>query len=36
MRRRQWKVALLTEFYPKNDNLLGLNVNRGQQVTVDH
>ncbi|KAK3259833.1 hypothetical protein CYMTET_31187 [Cymbomonas tetramitiformis] len=34
MRRRQWKVGVLLEFYPKSDCLLGLNVNHGQQVKV--
>lgn len=31
---RGWRVGTLTEFYPKNGNLLGLNVNRGQKVCV--
>mmetsp|Transcript_3432 Transcript_3432/g.6785 ORF Transcript_3432/g.6785 Transcript_3432/m.6785 type:complete len:470 (+) Transcript_3432:359-1768(+) len=34
MRRKKWTVRVLSEFYPNSDNLLGLNVNRGQQVKV--
>eukprot|EP00039_Didymoeca_costata_P029679 m.25869 g.25869 ORF g.25869 m.25869 type:complete len:390 (+) comp7744_c0_seq2:102-1271(+) len=34
MKSRSWKVKLLTEFYPKNKSLLGLNVNRGQKICV--
>lgn len=29
MTRRGWTVSHLKEFYPKDDGLLGLNVNRG-------
>jgi len=34
MKRRQWRVKLVREFYPKNPSLLGLNVNRGVEVKV--
>ena len=34
MRRRGWRVCKLSEFYPRSDNLLGLNVNAGQEVKV--
>ncbi|KAI1171789.1 WLM-domain-containing protein [Nemania sp. FL0916] len=34
MRARRWKVGQLTEFYPQQSNLLGLNVNRGQKICV--
>jgi hypothetical protein len=34
MRKRGWKVGTLSEFYPENPGLLGLNVNRGQQIMV--
>jgi hypothetical protein len=34
MKRRKWKVHVLKEFYPKEDGLLGMNVNRGQTVLV--
>eukprot|EP00897_Mesotaenium_endlicherianum_P001197 jgi/Mesen1/11078/ME000099S10515 len=34
MRKRQWKVHLLSEFSPKNPGLLGLNVNGGQEVRI--
>ncbi|KAJ3041560.1 hypothetical protein HDV00_009036 [Rhizophlyctis rosea] len=34
MRKRGWKVGLLVEFFPNNPNLLGLNVNRGQQIKI--
>lgn len=32
--RRQWYVASLKEFYPKNQSLLGMNVNRGACILV--
>jgi WLM domain len=32
--RRQWSVKLLKEFYPADKSLLGLNVNRGQCISV--
>ncbi|KAJ2026699.1 hypothetical protein GGI06_000038 [Coemansia sp. S85] len=31
---RQWKVQVLREFFPTNANLLGLNVNRGQEIRI--
>ncbi|KAI3319665.1 WLM-domain-containing protein [Xylariaceae sp. AK1471] len=34
MRARGWKVGELTEFYPNQQNLLGLNVDRGQKICL--
>ncbi|KAI0020074.1 WLM-domain-containing protein [Xylariomycetidae sp. FL0641] len=34
MRARGWKVKQLTEFYPEQQNLLGLNVNRGAKICL--
>lgn len=34
MRQRGWKVGVLTEFYPQETNLLGLNVNKGQRICL--
>eukprot|EP00038_Savillea_parva_P029753 m.73286 g.73286 ORF g.73286 m.73286 type:complete len:379 (+) comp8827_c0_seq3:302-1438(+) len=34
MRKRQWSVGVLEEFYPKSQGLLGLNVNRGARIKV--
>ena len=34
MRQRMWTVGTLAEFYPKEHNLLGLNINRGQKILV--
>ncbi|KAK1755324.1 WLM domain-containing protein [Echria macrotheca] len=34
MRARGWKVGELAEFYPEQQNLLGLNVNRGQRILL--
>ncbi|KAM0031893.1 putative Zinc finger, RanBP2-type, WLM domain, Zinc finger, RanBP2-type superfamily [Helianthus debilis subsp. tardiflorus] len=34
MRNRRWKVNLLSEFWPSNPALLGLNVNGGQEVKL--
>lgn len=34
MKRHQWEVKTLAEFYPGNDSLHGLNVNRGQCIKV--
>ncbi|KAI1415071.1 WLM-domain-containing protein [Hypoxylon sp. FL1857] len=34
MRARGWKVGQLTEFYPDQHNLLGLNVNHGQKICL--
>ena len=31
---RKWKVHRLQEFYPKNENLLGMNVNRGWKIMI--
>lgn len=35
MRRRQWTVPLLTEFFPPAHNLLGLNVGGGGGKTME-
>ncbi|KAG2416325.1 hypothetical protein HFD88_007540 [Aspergillus terreus] len=34
MRRRDWKVGTLCEFYPQQSNLLGLNINAGQKICL--
>ncbi|VUC20917.1 unnamed protein product [Clonostachys rosea] len=34
MRARGWKVKQLVEFYPEQQNLLGLNINKGQKVCL--
>ncbi|KAG5657605.1 hypothetical protein KAF25_006169 [Fusarium avenaceum] len=34
MRARNWKVRELAEFYPDQQNLLGLNVNRGAKICL--
>ncbi|TEY78710.1 hypothetical protein BOTCAL_0046g00310 [Botryotinia calthae] len=34
MRARHWRVGTLTEFYPDQQNLLGLYVNRGQKICL--
>ncbi|KAL8711264.1 MAG: hypothetical protein Q9225_007150 [Loekoesia sp. 1 TL-2023] len=34
MRQRGWRVGILTEFYPPEQNLLGLNWNRGQKICL--
>ncbi|KAL8991799.1 MAG: hypothetical protein Q9169_007638 [Polycauliona sp. 2 TL-2023] len=34
MRQRGWRVSILTEFYPPEQNLLGLNWNRGQKICL--
>ena len=34
MRQRGWKVGVLTEFFPQETNLLGLNVNAGQRICL--
>ncbi|KAK0729126.1 WLM domain-containing protein [Apiosordaria backusii] len=34
MRARQWRVGQLCEFYPDQNNLLGLNYNRGQRILL--
>lgn len=34
MRQRGWKVGTLSEFYPSQRNLLGLNINAGQKICL--
>lgn len=34
MQQHNLKIGVLQEFFPKDDNLLGLNVNRGQKVLL--
>ena len=34
MRQRGWRVGVLTEFYPPETNLLGLNWNKGQKICL--
>ncbi|PBP21000.1 zinc ion binding protein [Diplocarpon rosae] len=34
MRARGWKVGTLAEFYPEQQNLLGINLNRGQKICL--
>ncbi|KAJ1663416.1 hypothetical protein IW140_005035 [Coemansia sp. RSA 1813] len=34
MQKRGWKVTRLREFYPRNANLLGLNVNQGMEIRI--
>eukprot|EP00250_Pteridium_aquilinum_P004580 c14788_g1_i1 orf=80-1162(+) len=34
MRKRKWRVMLLSEFYPRNPSLLGLNVGAGQEIRI--
>lgn len=34
MRQRGWRVGILTEFYPTETNLLGLNWNQGQKICL--
>ncbi|KAJ2793047.1 hypothetical protein H4R20_006664 [Coemansia guatemalensis] len=34
MQQRGWRVKVLREFYPRTANLLGLNVNRGQEIRL--
>lgn len=34
MRRRDWKVGTLCEFYPRERNLLGLNINAGGKICL--
>ncbi|RKP14250.1 WLM domain-containing protein, partial [Piptocephalis cylindrospora] len=34
MEKRGWKVRRLVEFFPKNGNLLGVNVNHGQEIRL--
>ena len=34
MRQRAWRVGTLCEFYPHQQNLLGLNINGGQKICL--
>ncbi len=34
MRQRGWRVGTLCEFYPEEQNLLGLNINKGQKICL--
>ncbi|KIW20190.1 hypothetical protein PV08_00765 [Exophiala spinifera] len=34
MRQRNWRVGVLTEFYPREANLLGLNINGGEKIRL--
>lgn len=34
LQRRKWKIYHLTEFYPNNSSLHGLNVNQGQVIKI--
>lgn len=34
MRQRGWRVGVLTEFYPQERNLLGLNINKGERICL--
>ncbi|KAI9594095.1 WLM domain-containing protein [Syncephalis fuscata] len=34
MAKYNWHVGLLREFLPKNENLLGINVNKGQEIRI--
>ncbi|KAK5106316.1 hypothetical protein LTS08_000434 [Lithohypha guttulata] len=34
MRQRSWHVGTLAEFYPDQQNLLGLNINHGQKIQL--
>ena len=34
MRQRCWRIGILTEFFPQETNLLGLNVNKGQRICL--
>ncbi|KAI8854292.1 WLM domain-containing protein [Chytridium lagenaria] len=34
MKKRNWTIPLLREFFPQNPNLLGLNVNRGKEIRL--
>jgi hypothetical protein len=31
---RGWNVGVVSEFFPKNPSLLGLNVNRGREIKL--
>lgn len=34
MRKHSWTLPVLSEFFPKDDNLIGLNVNHGQKIML--
>lgn len=34
MRKRGWRVGTLAEFIPDQDNLLGVNYNKGQRICL--
>eukprot|EP01052_Picozoa_sp_SAG31_P008469 SAG31_NODE_429_length_15801_cov_6.878551_8_plen_545_part_00 len=34
MRKHRWQVPVLREFLPRGDGLLGLNVNKGQEIKI--
>ncbi|WPH02501.1 Hypothetical protein R9X50_00536600 [Acrodontium crateriforme] len=34
MRKRNWKVQILSEFLPPEQNLLGLNINKGYKICI--
>lgn len=34
MEKRKWSVGTLAEFYPKQKNLLGININMGQTIRI--
>jgi len=34
MRRRDWRVGTLAEFYPAQRNLLGININMGHKICL--
>ena len=34
LQRRKWKIGHLTEFYPPNPSLHGLNINKGSVIKV--
>ena len=34
MMKRSWRVVIVKEFIPRNDRLLGVNVNRGMEVRI--
>ena len=34
MRQRGWRVGVLSEFFPEDKTLLGLNVNRGAKILL--
>lgn len=34
MRKHLWTLPLLAEFFPKQENLLGVNINRGAKICI--